>query len=142
MAAVNVSATNKTKIAAGGSGQNMLDMGMYAGVKKVMIDTYTLAAVEATSTIKVATPPAGSRIVGAKICHAALGSGVTLALGDSDDVDRYLIPTAANAVGMLDVLRVIGANYIIGTADGDDEMYLTVGTATGTGDVVVIIEYV
>jgi len=144
MGAVNVKAVNKTKIDAGGSGQNMLDMGQFAGVKKVVMDTYTLDGVEATSTIKIATPPKGSKIIGCRIVTAALGSGVTLALGDtvSGQSARYIAATSAAAIADIGSIKVAAIGYVIGTTDGDEEMMITVGTATGTGAIAVIIEYV
>lgn len=142
MGAVNVKGANKTKIDAGGAGQNIINSGDYGGVVKVVMDTYTLAAVEAASTIKIATPPKGSKIIGCRIVTAALGSGVTLALGDSDSAARYLAATSAAAIADINAIKVAAIGYKIGTATGDDAMYITVAGATGTGAIATIISYV
>ena len=144
MAAVNVLAANKTKIDAGGSGQNVIDSGLYGGVKKVCIDTYTLKAVEANSTIKIATPPKGSKIIGCRIVTAALGTGVTLALGDtvSGQSARYLAASSAATAANISAIKVGAIGYVIGTTDGDEKMIVTVGGATATGAIATIIEYV
>jgi hypothetical protein len=135
-------ATNQTKINAGGSGTYVIDQGEYAGTVKAMIDYYTLDEVEATSTIAVATPPAGSKVIGASITHDALGTAATLSLGDSDSAVRYLAVTSAAALGSIDTLAKAGANYEIGTNDGDTDALVTVGTANADGAITVIFLYV
>lgn len=137
MGATNVKAVNSTKIDAGGAGDYVIGRGLYAGTLKAMTDTYTTAALEAGSTIKVATPPVGSKIVGIRVASTALGSGVTLALGEPStagtgyDVDRYMSATSFAAAASVDALRPdTGFGYVIGTCAADATAYLTTAGAT------------
>jgi len=143
MGAVNVKAVNKTKIDAGGSGSNMVEMGQFAGVEKVVMDTYTLDAVEATSTIKIATPPKGSQITSIQIFNAGLGgSTVTLSLGYSGAATAFINAAAASSAGLITASAVAVAGYRIGTNALDDEFLITVNTAAGTGAIKTVIRYV
>ena len=142
MGASNVLATNATKIAAGGSGIYIVGRGEFAGTVKAMCDTYTTAALEAASTIKVATPPKGSKIVGIEVSTTALGSGVTLALGDSGDADRYMLATSFAAVATSQALRpATGFLYEIGTVSGDEAAYLTTAGATMSASATIIVKF-
>ena len=137
MAATQVVATQKTKVDAG----TLVPM-TACGIAKRIIDTYTCIEEENLSTIHVYTPPAGSVILGVKIVCAALGTGVTLQLGDTDDDDRYIVAITAATAATLDLNPVAGINYVIGTNDGDDEAIIIVKAANAAGLVTVIWDYI
>ena len=138
-----VKGVNKTKIDAGGAGDNILPRGEYAGTVKAMYDTYEASAAASGTLIEVATPPAGAHVIGVQINFDDLGTGTTLAWGDSADADRYLAATdVATAAGSSRSIAITGVNYEIGTATGDDESYLTVGGSAATGTIKTIFYYV
>lgn len=108
------------------------------------------ASSQAADTIEMFSLPNGARIVSGRLCHDALGSGTTLAVGhaaytDSSgssvaaDTDEYKAAAASTSAQCVDVAATLalGANseIAIDGSDADNEFVVTVtstGTTTGT----------
>ena len=124
---------NATKYDAGGQGDNAIDQGFINAEIEVWSDSYEASALATASTIDIAELPAGAKFMGAEIFHDDLGTAVTLAMGDSDDPDRYITAASVASLGHITAIRVDGAQYVIGTNAGDSRVQLlTSGTITGT----------
>lgn len=135
-----VKGVNATLIAAGG--ESKLLRGLVDGRVKAVLDTYVPLGTEtAGSTISVgATLPSGANVVGVSVSNLAQDAGVTLAVGDSNDPDRYVTAYAADSVLFNDNLRQIGNGYVIGTNTGDSQVViLTAGATLGIGDSISIV---
>jgi hypothetical protein len=126
---------NTTKLEAGAFGDNWVDK-QYSGELNSFSDSYEASALATASTIQLSPTgliPSGARIKSVVVYTDALGSGVTLSAGDSDDAARYFAATSASGVTKIESGLVDGFDYVIGTATADDELLLTTaGTATGT----------
>ena len=85
----------------------LMDHGQIRGKVRHVTATYEAASLAAASVINVCRLYVGDRVLlSSYIVHDALGSGVTLALGDDDDTtaadaDRYLEATAAASAGVI-----------------------------------------
>ena len=71
-----------------------------------------------------------------------MGNGLTIDVGDSDTVDRYIdgadVATAAGSASMTDV---DGFMYEIGTNDGDDIIQAKLLGGAGTGTLKTVVVY-
>lgn len=88
MAAVNVKGVNFTK-QENPKSTNIIAPGIWGGRVRVQVDTYTTSGCDANSTIKMAKLPLGATFLEMLIYHGALGTSVTLDVGDADTVDLY-----------------------------------------------------
>ena len=70
-----------------------IDSGEWSGKMRVQYDTYEASSLASGSDISVARLPKGAKVYDVAIHNDALGSGVTLAVGDSADADRYITAT-------------------------------------------------
>lgn len=77
------------------------------------------------------------RVFGAEIIHDALGTGVTLKLGDNDDDDAIIKASAAASAGTLEI-----AIDQVGALLTGDYLVLTTGGAAATGTVKVLVKYI
>jgi hypothetical protein len=135
-----VKGVNRTLIDAGG--ESKLLRGLVDGRVKCNVDTYVPLGTEAAgSTIKVGSDlPAGANIVGVQISNLAQDAAVTLAVGDSNDPDRYILAYAADSILGNNTIRQIGLGYVVGTNTGDDEVLITTAGATlGISDAISIV---
>jgi hypothetical protein len=110
------------------------DASDWHGRLRVQRDTYEAAALAAGSDVTVARLPAGSRVHEIVVKHDALGAGVTLAVGDAADNDRFILAAAAAAAGTLTlsddgVVDFLGHQYSVAT---DIKILTGGGAATGT----------
>lgn len=108
------------------------------GKKRVRIAEYEAAAVASTKTIHMMTLPKGCYILNMRVFADALGSGVTLAVGDGTTADKYLSATAFNTAAKEQACTP-GLPVAL-TADTD--IVLTVGGAAATGTIVLVTEYI
>lgn len=136
-----VKGTNKIKFDAGASGDNYIAIGEYQSRVNVVADTYEASSLASGSTISLANIPQEAKILDIIVMHDALGSGVTIKIGDSTTADRYIAATAAATAGRITINKVDGLLYQIGTASADDVIILTTGGATATGTIKVVIVY-
>jgi len=139
-------ATNYTK-QADPSPANILGKGLYGGIVKAQVDDYTFAAIVSGSVVRVAKLPVGAKVLAVLLAHAALGTSVTLALGNAGSGQGAIFRAAAAADAASSVLAVCGGitasgiPYVVGTLSGDDIVTVTVGGATATGKMQVITLY-
>ena len=133
---------NITKLDAATATSNpaYIDQGQLNANVLVQIDSYEASGLVATSTIDVAQLPIGAKVVGFTIAHDALGTGVTLSLGDSGSATRYLAATASATAGCKNDILVDGFQYAI-TTTALGRIFLTVGTASATGTIKTAIYY-
>ena len=111
------------------------------GKLRVTYDTYEASSLASGSDISVARLPKGATVYDVVIHHDALGSGVTLAVGDSADADRYITATAAATAGKV-VMSEDGA--IDGFAyeqTAETDVLITTGGAAATGTIKVAVIY-
>ena len=111
------------------------------GKLRVTYDTYEASSLASGSDISVARLPQGATVYDIVIHHDALGSGVTLAVGDSADADRYITATAAATAGKV-VMSEDGA--IDGFAydqTAETDVLITTGGAAATGTIKVAVIY-
>jgi hypothetical protein len=111
------------------------------GKLRVTYDTYEASSLASGSDISVARLPQGATVYDIVIHHDALGSGVTLAVGDSSDADRYITATAAATAGKV-VMSEDGA--IDGFAyeqTAETDVLITTGGAAATGTIKVAVIY-
>lgn len=128
---------------------NIVDGSQSAGSVRFFYDEYEASSLAASDVILVGPKlPAGAQVIDIIVNFDDLGTGTTLDVGDSHDVDRYLdgvdTATAAGKSSMSGSTATIGPingiGYVIGTNSGDDQIQLTNlgGSATGTIKVQVI----
>ena len=111
------------------------------GRMRVWYDTYDASSLAAGSDITVARLPEGANVYEIIIHHDALGSSVTLAVGDSGDADRYITATAAASAGKL-VLSEDGAIGGFGYENTTQtDVTITTAGAAATGTIACAIVY-
>jgi len=138
-----VKGANVTKYDAGPSGDNAISQGFWKANEQIIADSYEAAALAADSTIDIAVLPSNAKVTGVHIAFDALGSGVTLAVGDAGDADRYILATSASSAGETDAIRVDGLQYVIGTDTTNDDTRIQITTAGGaaTGTIKSIVRW-
>ena len=109
------------------SADSKLAQGVWGGKVRVQVDEYTINAKASGTIINVAKLPKGATFLTALIVHDGLGSGVTLAYGDSGDADRYLAAASAASAGSIECRALTGAGHSV---TADTILYLTTGGAT------------
>lgn len=144
MATVN--GTNYAK-AADPSPANIIGKGLFPGKLKVQLDDYTFAGASSGEVVRVAKLPVGAKVVAVLLANAALGSGVTLAVGNGGSGKGAIFRAAAAASSASSVWAVCGGivasviPYVVGTLSGDDVVTVTTGGATATGKINVATIY-
>ena len=109
------------------SSENKLDRGLWGGKVRVQADSYTINAKASGTVINIAKLPKGAVFVGGLVVTDGLGSGVTIACGDSGDADRYLAAASVASAGAVEMQAIAG----IGHQMTDDTIItLTTGGAT------------
>tara|TARA_R110000744_G_scaffold1254_8_gene4391 strand:- start:2902 stop:3327 length:426 start_codon:yes stop_codon:yes gene_type:complete len=113
------------------------------GKVRVQHDQYEAASIAAGSVVYVARLPAGARVVNWTVKADALGSSVTLKLGDTADDDRYLGATTYNTANLAKQTLVDGliAGVMYQYAAQTDLIITTAG-ATANGTIESVVEYV
>jgi hypothetical protein len=139
MATIN--AVNYAK-AVNPTSDNVLSPGTLGGRVRVLTDNVTFAAHAAGTIVRLGRAlQAGAIILGVELQFAALGAGVILSVGDSNDDDRY-ISLISGATADQTVNNVIGGrHYKIGTNSSDDVVMLKTSGAAATGLVKATIYY-
>ena len=138
--ASTVSGTNYAK-AIDPSPANIIGKGLYPGNVKVQVDDYTFASSGAGCTVRCAKLPVGAKVLRVEINNAALGSAVTLAVGNGGSGQSAIFSAAASAAAASANPRVCqlvgGAAYAVGTLAGDDVVTVLTAGATASGKIVV-----
>jgi len=138
---------NKT-LARTPTGSNIVEFGQMKGKLRVMYDTYEASAIAAGSIIEMGEKlPKNCYVVGVELITDALGSGVTLIVGDYEDDNRYITVTTCNTANLRTRLNAIdGMGYKVDeTTDTDTgtdrQIIITTAGATATGTIKVKIIY-
>ena len=125
---------------------NRLAKGLFDGRLKVTTDIYEAAALESGSTIKVGgLLPKGARIKEIVLHTDDLGNNTTLAVGDSDTANRYIVATdhgaGAALITRITIAQIAGRDYVIGTNTGDNQIVITTGAGEATNTIKIDIIY-
>ena len=110
----------------------------WEGKLRVTHDSYTFASAAAATTVNVGVLRPGEVFMGGFVVNAALGSGVTLQLGDSGDDDRYMDAAAASSAGNINARKAEGIGYK-NTGTTDIAIVLKTAGAEASGAVEVVI---
>ncbi|MEK9896449.1 MAG: hypothetical protein VW518_08500 [Burkholderiaceae bacterium] len=111
------------------------------GKLRVQYDSYEASSLANPSDISVARLPKGAVVYDIIVHHDALGSGVTLAVGDSGSATRYVGATAAATAGKI-VMSEDGAIDGFGYENtSETDVLITVGGGTATGTIKCIVVY-
>jgi hypothetical protein len=121
------------------AGLNKLDPGEWGGRVKCAYDSFEADGVTAASTISMCFVPKGARIVAGSMFHDALGTGVTLSVGDGTTADEYMAAASAASAGSLDFDAIDNLGEPL---DDDKYMIVTVGAAAATGTIKMFVWYV
>ncbi len=136
----SVKATNITNIDA--SPSVLANAGDVHGSVRVFKDTYEASSLASGSDITIARLPKGARVMDIHLKADALGSSVTLAVGDSATADRYISATAMNTGDKQLSLSSDGAIASIGYEIGDvTDILVTTGGATASGTITSVVYY-
>ena len=112
------------------------------GSVRVFKDTYEASSLASGSDITIARLPKGARVMDIHLKADALGSSVTLAVGDSATADRYISATAMNTGDKQLSLSSDGAIASIGYEIGDvTDILVTTGGATASGTITSVVYY-
>lgn len=132
---------NSTTYEAQASGKLVLDQGVVKSTLHVATTTFEAAATAANSVINLFKLPDNVVIQDIKLYFDALGTGVTVNVGDALDPDRYIDGANVATAGTNNALTIGGQGYRIGTAEGDDLITLTVVGAAATGTIKAVCTY-
>lgn len=140
--------TNRT-LANTPEGSNIIDPGLLKGKVRVMVDDYTFASSAIGTIVELGEYlPKGARVIDVELMSAALGSSVTLIVGDYEDDNRYITATECNTANLRTRLNAIaGLNYEVdettATATGTDrQIIVTTAGAIATGQIKLVVKYV
>ena len=135
----SVKGTNFTNITA--SPIVKIDSGEWSGKLRVQYDSYEASSLASGSDISVARLPKGAKVWEVIVHHDALGSGVTLSVGDSGSATRYIGATAAATAGKL-VMSEDGAIDGFGYEQAaETDILITTGGGTASNTIKVAVIY-
>ena len=129
------------------AGSHITDPGTSKGKIISMQDTYEASAAAVGDVIQMGyLLPKGARVVAVTLMTDALGSSVTLAVGDAEDADRYITATACNTANQVTRINAIdGFLYEVDETTAsttDRQVTITVAGAAATGTIKLLVEYV
>jgi len=136
-----VKGVNVTLHDAGGQGDNAIANGLVNVRPEVWTDTYEAVALASASTIDMAKLPVDAKIQNVELYFDALGSSVTLQVGDSNDDNRYIASGDASSAGKLSSALIDGIGYVIGTNTGDTVVQVLTGGTSFSGTVKLIVTF-
>jgi len=105
------------------------------GKLRVYFDSYEASSLASGSDITIARLPKGAKVYDVVIHHDALGSGVTLAVGDSADADRYITATAAATAGKILMSEDGAIDGVAYEQTAETDVLITTGGGTATGTI-------
>jgi len=105
------------------------------GKLRVYYDSYEASSLASGSDITIARLPKGAKVYDVVIHHDALGSGVTLAVGDSADADRYITATAAATAGKILMSEDGAIDGVAYEQTAETDVLITTGGGTATGTI-------
>ena len=106
----------------------------YGGKVRAMHDEFTFASAATGTVVNVGILKKGEVFLGALLVSAALGTGVTVQLGDSGDDDRYIASTLCTSA--VEAFKCAQAGMGV---KGDRTLVLKTGGAEATGKVQIVI---
>ena len=132
------------------TGSNIMDSGVQKGKNRTIMDTYEAVAVASGDIIEMGEYlPKGARVIEVCLMADALGSGVTLTVGDYESAARYIaVSSTWNTANQVQRLNAIGGRQYevdetTATATGTDrQVIITVGGAAATGTITLEVTYV
>lgn len=111
----------------------------FGGEQFAIVDNYTFASAAAGSVVFVGVLMPGEVYLGGVITAAALGAGVTVAMGYAGQTAAFLAATAMNTANLVTFAQGAGPNGMgfKNTTNAPIPIFLTTagGTATGCVDV-------
>lgn len=108
----------------------------WGGKNRAVYDEYTFAAAAAGTIVNVGVLRKGEVYLGCEIVNAALGTSVTLQVGDAGDDDRYMTAQAAATAGNI-VGKDAGAGFGY-KAPADTVIFIKTGGGAATGKVQIV----
>jgi len=105
----------------------------YGGKVRASYDEFTFAGDDAGTTVNMGVLKKGEVFLGAFLKAAALGTGVTVQLGDSGDDDRYIAATVCTSA--VEAFKC-AQGY---KATADTPLVLKTGVGAATGKVQLVI---
>lgn len=140
----SVNGTNYAK-AINPSGDNIIGPGLWGARVRVQADSYTLASTASGTVIRVAKLPKGAKVIAVLLNNEALGTSVTLAVGNGGSGQSAIFAAAAAAHAATSAPKVCqltaASAYEVGTLAGDDVVTVTTGGATGSGAISTAVLY-
>jgi hypothetical protein len=131
-----------TTFAAQEAGKMALDAGIANVGLHVIATSYEASSLAANDIINLFKLPKGAVIYGMDVYFDDLGTGTTLDVGDSNDVDRYIDGAdTATAAGAAHISLADAIGYRIGTNAGDDVVTAKNLGASATGTIKVVCTY-
>ena len=118
------------------------DSGEWSGKLRVQFDTFEASSLASGSDISVARLPSGAKVYDVAIHHDALGSGVTLAVGDSEDADRYITATAAANAGVISMHNDGAIDGVGFEQTAETDILVTTGGGSASGTIKCMVFYV
>ena len=133
----------------------MNNTNQFGGRVRYARGSFTAESLDANDVIEMFKLPNGARIIRGELSHAALGSSTTLSVGHAAyknkngtvvalDADEFKAAAASTGLQVVDICATValGRNSII---DADENGFIVTATlagGSGTGVVVVQMEYV
>jgi hypothetical protein len=137
MAAYNTTNYNKM-IAPGASSQ--LSGYNFQGKVRACYDEFTFAGEASGSTVNLAIIQRAYEVcIGINFQAAALGSSVTIALGDSGSAARFMAAVTCTSAAQSTVLAATGLGY---TPTADNPIIITTGGAAATGKIQIAMLFI
>lgn len=110
---------------------------------KVVQDIFEASSTADGTTIYFAKIPPNAALISGILSRDALGSGVTLAVGDGTTADRFLAATASNTANLNTALTIktddLGAPL---STSADTPIVVTLAGAAGTGTIKLLLTYI
>ena len=135
----SVKGVNFTNITA--TPQVNADSSEWTGKLRVQFDSFEASSLASGSDISVARLPKGAKVWDVVIMHDALGSGVTLAVGDSADADRYVTATAAANAGVISMHNDGAIDGFGFEQTAETDILITTGGAAASGTIKMKVVY-
>lgn len=127
---------NYTLFAAG----TILDPGNWGSRVQMMYDTYEASSLGTGSTIKMGVLPAGARILPqSMVMTDALGTGVTLAVGDGTTATKFMAATSFASAGSVGFTAIDNLGVRLAA---DTNIVITTGGGAATGTIKLFLLYV
>ena len=114
----------------------------YGGKQRATVDSFVFAGEAAATIVNVGVLKPGEIFLGGTITAAALGSGVTVAMGYAGQAAGFLAATVMDTAGLVTLARAIGPTGVgfKNTTLANIPIFLTTGTGAATGRVDVVID--